>query len=266
MMWVASATGLWGVDPATNRVTKTVTLPVGPEFLTYGFNSLWLTNFDAQVVLRVDPASGHVLARIPTAHPQGIVTTAEGVWVANHHEGKVTLIDPATNEAAAAVPVGPTGPSGPQGMAVIDGMIWVGMFNASQVVAVDPATRTVTTTVKDLSAPCGDLAASGSDLWVSECGEQKSVDQVDLSTGTFIRNTWVAGYVGTPIPVTDGVWLPLNGAARLLRMSDVTGQPVDAIGLPDCARDDLSSASVAFGSIWITCGQSLLRLAPSQLP
>ena len=77
----------------------------------------------------------------------------------------------------------------------------------------------------------------------------------------------VGGFAGSPIPVADGAWLPLSSPARLLKMSDATGQPTDAIGLPsDCASGDLDDDTIAFGSIWIQCIQSLLRFTPSDLP
>lgn len=265
-LWLSFGSGLWRVDPSTNRVTKTFTLGLGPDFLAFAFNSLWATNFDAQLVLRIDPASGQVVARIPTPHPQGIVATNEGVWVANHHEGTVTLIDPATNRSNGLVSVGPTGPNGPQGMAVIDGKVWVGMLNASQVVAFDPATRKVVSAVAHVPAPCGNMAASGTQLWISECLEQKSVDQIDMAAGRLMRSLWVDAYAGTPIPVADGIWLPLT-SARFLKLSDETGQPIEAVSLPsDCAAPDVSASTVAFGSIWVVCERSLLRFDPSDLP
>ena len=50
-------------------------------------------------------------------------------------------------------------------------------------------------------------------------------------------------------------------------MSDATVQPTDGIGLPsDCASGDLDDDTIAFGSIWIQCIQSLLRFTPSDLP
>ena len=267
-VWIGIGDGLLKVDPATNKVAKTIPLTISPEFLAFGFSSLWVTNFDSQVVLRVDPVTGRTLASIPATFPQGIVATPDGIWVANHRDGTVSRIDPQTNKITATVSVGPKGPSGPQRMLIVDGKIWVGMSNASQVVEVDPATKSVVVTVTGVPSPCGDMAVSGKDLWISECGDQKSVDRVDVASGKLISNTWVAGNVGTPIPVADGVWLPLN-TQRLLKISANTGRPVDAVALPSgCTSDsDIPNAVVAFGSIWVGCQNSaVLRLAPSALP
>ena len=266
-MWVSFDAGLWQVDPKSNRVTKTVTLGRLTDFLAFGFDSLWADNYDAATVSRIDPANGHTIATIKVADPQGIVVTDQGVWVASHHSGAVALIDPKINQGGAGVVVGPSGSSGPLTMTVSDGKVWVGVPNASQVVEFDPANRAVVTTVANVGSPCGDMATSAGDLWVSECREQPEVDEIGLDSGTLVHSTSVDGFVGTPIPVADGVWLPLSSPTRLLKVSDATGQPVDAIGLPsECSSQDLDDAAVAFGSIWILCPQSLLRFAPSDLP
>jgi hypothetical protein len=266
-LWVGFDTGLWRVDPKSNRVTRTVTLGQTTDFLAFGFDSLWADNYDTSTVLRIDPANGHTIATLGVADPQGIVVTEEGVWVASHHSGAVVLIDPTTNQGGADVVVGPSGSSGPSTMTVIDGKVWVGIPNASQVVGFDPATRAVVTTVANVQSPCGDMATSGGDLWVAECLDQPAINQIALDSGTFVQSMPAGSFVGTPVPVADGVWLPLTSPARLLKMSDATGQPVDAIGLPsDCSSQDLDDATVAFGSIWILCPQSLLRFAASDLP
>ena len=266
-LWVGSDTGLWRLDPKSNRITKTITFGQVTDFLAFGFDSLWVDNYDTSTVLRIDPANGHTIATIRIADPQGIAVTGEGVWVASHHSGAVALIDPKTNQSGAGVVVGPSGSNGPQTMAVTDGKVWVGVSNASQVVGFDPGARAVVTTVARVRTPCGDMVASGSDLWVSECLEQPAVDEIALDSGTFTKSAAVGGFVGTPVPIADGVWLPISSPARLLKMSNTAGQPVDAIALlPACTSQDLDAAAVAFGSIWIMCPQTLLRLAPSDLP
>jgi YVTN family beta-propeller protein len=268
-VWLAVNDGLARVDPATNRVARTIVVAGGAHYLAYGFGSFWVSNFDDQLVRRVDAVSGRTVAQIRVAYPLDLVATSAGVWVTNHHAGTVSLIDPATNAVAASVIVGPTGPSGPHELAVIDGRVWVTVENASQVVAFDPATRQVTETVEHVASPGGPLVATGNTLWVAE--DLKSVNRVDLPHGAELANTWVGGIVGTMIAVPDGVWLTLNdpetpnATGRLLKLSAATGQAVDAVAVPQGCQAD--GSVVAFGSIWVDCDNgTLLRLAPSALP
>jgi YVTN family beta-propeller protein len=266
-LWISYDGGLARVDPAANKVTRTITVAGGATYIAYGFGSFWVPNFDDELLRRVDVATGRTVAEIPVRDPMDLAATAEGVWVANHHTGTVSLIDPGTNAVTATVSVGPTGPSGPKGVAVIDGKVWVAVINTAQVAAIDPATRQVTETIPQVAAPAGPLAAMGSNLWVSEDGMQRSIDQVDLQRGAEISNTWVSGDVGTPLPVADGVWLPVGGSGtgRLLKLDAATDQPADAVTVPAGCQPD--AAAAAFGSIWINCDNgTLLRLAPSDLP
>jgi YVTN family beta-propeller protein len=78
---------LWRIDPGTARVTQTTT--VGPGLmsipsleLTAGAGAIWVTNYDAGTVFRVDPASGHVVSTIRTGgHPAAITFGANRIWV-----------------------------------------------------------------------------------------------------------------------------------------------------------------------------------------
>lgn len=55
-------TGNWNrtvskIDPRTNRVVATYTLPNNPQNVTYGDGSLWVDSYDASNVWRIDPNS-----------------------------------------------------------------------------------------------------------------------------------------------------------------------------------------------------------------
>jgi DNA-binding beta-propeller fold protein YncE len=78
---------VWRVDPLTLRVTQTIAL--GPERgyppaleLTFGAGAIWVTNFFAGTLVRVDPKLGVVTATIKIGHrPFGIAYGADRIWV-----------------------------------------------------------------------------------------------------------------------------------------------------------------------------------------
>jgi YVTN family beta-propeller protein len=78
---------LWGIDPQTVRVVQTIDIGAGlrylpPLELTAGAGALWVTNYDAGTVVRVDPASGKVTSTIRVGgHPFGIAFGANRVWI-----------------------------------------------------------------------------------------------------------------------------------------------------------------------------------------
>jgi YVTN family beta-propeller protein len=78
---------LWRVDPQTVRVTQTITLGTSNAYqatldIASGAGSLWITNFDAGTLERVDPKTLTVIAIIDIGnHPSGVTFGAGRVWV-----------------------------------------------------------------------------------------------------------------------------------------------------------------------------------------
>jgi DNA-binding beta-propeller fold protein YncE len=78
----------WRIDPQTLRVVQTVSIGKEDSFLATvdiaaGAGAIWATNYDAGYLVRIDPASGEVVARIHIGrHPRGIAVGAHRVWVA----------------------------------------------------------------------------------------------------------------------------------------------------------------------------------------
>src|SRR5712691_310979 len=78
---------LWRVDPLTLRVAQTIA--IGPERgypptleLTVGAGAIWVTNFFAGTLVRVDPKLGVVTATIKIGHnPFGVAFGANRIWV-----------------------------------------------------------------------------------------------------------------------------------------------------------------------------------------
>ena len=104
------------VDLVSSAVTGAVLL----NWMDYGYDttgagSVWQTDNENDVLVRIDPATGKVVTRLPVAAaPAGVVVTEGSVWVANEHNGSVQRIDPKTNKVVATITVGPVAPNGPQ--------------------------------------------------------------------------------------------------------------------------------------------------------
>ena len=124
-VWIGSPTGISPIDPATNEVGSEITVNNAAGFFALGFESAWVSDYDASIVRRVDPATGRVLAEIEVGlNPEGIAVTDDAVWVANHRGGSLSRIDPATNTVVTTLELGPTGPGGPQQVLEADGVLW----------------------------------------------------------------------------------------------------------------------------------------------
>ena len=109
----AGAGGLWVTEAAgprvalvggrSGRVERTFRVGPGAEHagpLAVGSRSLWLGR--GPEVLRVDPRSGRVRARVSTPVEVTTVRAADGaVWAVSGQDGRVVKIDPATGDVVA---------------------------------------------------------------------------------------------------------------------------------------------------------------------
>jgi YVTN family beta-propeller protein len=79
---------LWEVDPRTVRVTHTITIGKVEGFLlsldvAIGGGSLWVTNYEAGTLTRVDPKTLTIVTTIDIgSHPSGVTFGAGRIWVA----------------------------------------------------------------------------------------------------------------------------------------------------------------------------------------
>jgi virginiamycin B lyase len=118
-VWVSGNRGLSRIDPAGNRVTP---VDVCCGELAAGAGDLWVADGMDRAVLRVDPASGRVLARIPVppaAAPEGpfhIAAAGGAVWVTSEtvkpkpgDAGLLWRVDAAANRFAGTLRIGTVG-------------------------------------------------------------------------------------------------------------------------------------------------------------
>jgi hypothetical protein len=89
ILWGARADELWGIDPATNRVTKHVPLGGLDEILDLDVANgrAWIAGRKPGrigVVVGVDLSDGRVLAEMPVSLPAGVAIHGDRVWVTNY--------------------------------------------------------------------------------------------------------------------------------------------------------------------------------------
>ena len=137
--------------------------------------AVWLLTANPSSVIKIDPESGKVLARIALKPPQppkhGIVDTwwmAAGggsLWVAIANYDQAARVDEATGKVKAYVPV----PAQiPFGAAVYKGSAWIA--GESKVVRIDPKTNKVAgvVTLSPSRAVFTQVAAGPSALWATD--------------------------------------------------------------------------------------------------
>jgi DNA-binding beta-propeller fold protein YncE len=103
------------IDSATHRITTEIELPTGTptgDNSYYGgmvaaAGSLWVTEAFRDEVLRINPETGRIVARIPTGrYPAFLAAGGGSIWVAQDEAGSVARIAPGSNAVVATVAVG----------------------------------------------------------------------------------------------------------------------------------------------------------------
>ncbi len=130
------------IAPSTNRVANRWKLPMATGVVG-AFGSVWATGSDG--VIRVDPASHKVLARIAIQGGAGwTAASADAVWVTT--PTGLVRIDPKTNSVAATVPL--TGAPYLGDPDVVAGQVWVPQIRKNSIAVVAPSSSMVASTVK----------------------------------------------------------------------------------------------------------------------
>jgi outer membrane protein assembly factor BamB len=209
-------------EPTAPKVIHTFRVASGLTSIAHGFGAVWATDLSRGDVLRIDPRTRRVVARVPagsgTGNGQAVVAAGAGaVWALAGDlqnggvEGPVRLlrIDPRTNRIVARIPMHK--PSGrtfsPQAVRVVDGTVWV--IGTAGALQVDPASGTPERYVETRHAELG-IVAGGDALWM--LGFDGRLRTVDARTGRTVR--------AIRVPVTTHTYLTGAGPGALMLIAD----------------------------------------------
>lgn len=154
--------------------------------------SLWVADCKENALVRIDTRTARKIATIPTgiANREGelnVVAGAGSIWVASDDEaGKVSRIDPSTNQVTATIAVDP----GTWYLAFGYGSVWAVSARGQSVQRIDPQTNAVVKRTA-LGKQPGFLAAGEGAVWVQEQGEG-TVARIDPATGEVSARVKVA--------------------------------------------------------------------------
>jgi YVTN family beta-propeller protein len=248
----ADETGVWvrvgyggiaHINPASNAVVATL----NPGFTQYGnvrvgAGAVWSTDFDHNLVMRIDPKTDEIVAKVEVGqNPEGLTVTDDTVWVANHRGGSISRIDPATNSVAQTLVIGPEGRSGPKGIVIADGDLWTPVPNVGAVLRIDPASGMVVRSFA-FDDP-GGVLADGDIVYVFAAG---TLSEINVAT-----NVVTPVEVGEHIPAmfADGSAWAVDGM-RLWRLDAHTFEPLKSWQI---AESEMGFGQLAFagGAVWV---------------
>jgi virginiamycin B lyase len=247
-VWVGSTgpNAVHRIDPKTNRVLATVTMPGEPcAGLATGFGSLWVPLCAATPSLaKVDLAANRMTAVFavgPAAAEGGITIGAGSVWLIVDKSGTLARIDPATGSIRQTVSV----PAGSYNPYFDDGRIWVTRAEGAELTSIDAATGVVLGSVRTGPNPRFLTAAAGA-IWTLNQGDGTltRVDAQTQRTKTIMLGT--PGHGGDIGFGAGQIWTTMPKVP--LSMIDAKTQSLEC----RWAGRGGDSLGVGYESIWLT--------------
>lgn len=192
-----------------------------------GFGSAWLDNVDANQLLRVDPRTRRVTARIAVRASASVTIGTNAVWAIEstgpgniYLAGPLLRIDPRTDRVVARIALRtPAGTRFPANDAfAADGVVWViGPDGALRIDArTNRVTKAITTSASGYEVADGALA--GGDLFILRADGR--LLRFDATTGA--RTGVVRAPTGSTL-VTSGGGLIVVGQRDVVRVDPATG-------------------------------------------
>jgi YVTN family beta-propeller protein len=223
-------------------VVTTIEVPAGPCWLGVGFGSVWLSKSDSRLLLRIDPATNAVVARIPVGpDPElGIGIGLGYVWIADTKERSLRQIDPSTNAVVRTIAVNIS--QEPEGsFAVGAGSIWLltddNGTDSGTLSRLDPETGKIIAMIPVKPKSYAAIVADDS-VWVTNSADE-SVQRINVRTNRVVAEIPVHPSPRFLAAGENGIWVLSQGDGALVRIDPVTNRvsATIAVGFPGPGGD-----------------------------
>ena len=219
----------------------------GPDWLAMTEDSVWTNSKGTDVVIKMDPKSNEVLAKVPVKKPcSGFAVAAGTLWSPSCEENVIYRIDLKTNEVVAKVPVGPANTEG--GIAFGAGSAWMPSDPKGIVSRIDPATNKVIAEIKVPSDSFTAVFGYGL-VWVSST-EHSVVSVIHPATNQVIAEIPTDKNPRFMAAGEGYVWTLNQGTGTVTKIDPRTMKVVATIdvGMPGAGGD----IATGEGAVWVT--------------
>jgi streptogramin lyase len=230
---VAGSGAIWAVS-RSNWVTRTDTATGRPlvsgiggdsSYLWFAAGSVWVADDANSKLLRLDPATRQVQARIDTGSgTSAFVTDGTRAWFTNHRDATLDRLDLATN---AVTHLGKLPGDAPERMTLFGGSLWV-TGRGTDLLRVNPDTGAVQGTI-EIGTGGIDVAAAGGRIWVANASDaddrqglpvMEHLYAVDPSTNRIVETVTPTARLVVDGVASDGttLWIADVSGGRLYRV------------------------------------------------
>jgi virginiamycin B lyase len=221
------------------RIQATIAVGGQPTWLEAAAGSLWVANYGASELERIDPATNKVRARIRLGGaPYAVSFGAGSLWVSSFGSTFVSRVDPATNKVVARIELGADQQAG---ILATPSAVWVAVFGSGELVRIDPGTNQVVARIKLGGNPEAAVLYAGS-LWVPN--ENRTMTRLDPASGRVLARIRVGSDPDNVLPCHGLVWTTDLHGTQLTAVSPATNKVVRRI-------------RVGSGSVGLACGRAL---------
>jgi len=228
-----------------------------------GHNNLWVANYWANSVSKINGATGTAIGTYPTGNaPWGVAVDGSGnIWVTNTGGSSVTKLSGATGATIGTYGVG----INPEGIAIDrDGNVWVANTGSNNVMKLNGTTGATIFTHAVGSRPMGIAVDSSGNAWVGNW-DNYSVTKINGSTNATIGTYSVHGNpYGIAIDQSGNVWVTnhydnsvskLNGSTGAVLGTYIVGTFANGDGWPNGISIDQN------GNAWVVNTNNIKELS-----
>jgi virginiamycin B lyase len=235
-------------EPAAPRVVAKLALTGNPEELLSAFGSIWISDPVAGDVVRVDPATRRVLARIAVGSAQYVALAPVGneLWVRSEQPARLQRIDPAENAVSGHVRLRTPDGRPFQAIRVLSSPRGVWAVGSEGALRLDPGTGAGLALVAPPTADAdvGVFALSEADLW--SLRSDGRVQRFDAATGA-AEGDFTPGLRGVQFIAGLGPDVLANAPAGFARLDGTTGRVIWQRSL----GEHVNAFDAAEGLIWV---------------
>jgi DNA-binding beta-propeller fold protein YncE len=261
-VWLLSSSGhVLHLDQVTNAVVADIEVPASDYgYIALGAGSVWVTVFDHDALIRIDPTTNKVVATIsvgPYTNPESLLVTPDTVWTANHRGGSISKVDVATNAVVATFDFAKHGTSGPKGIVMAAGDLWTTVPNMLSLFRLSPTTGSVVARLKLLGGDLDYPLSDGHFVFVAK--GSGSIEKIDPVTNTVTQHL-----SRDPTPwlfARSAFWAP--SGHDLVRLDPATLEPTERWPIAPASAGPLDFMGMAADddAVWlIVGGRTLVRV------
>lgn len=245
------------IDPGSNKFGYPITgLNRLCSGAAKGFGSLWILDCGDGALMRFEPKTGKVEAKLAIGAASvrlGIAATADSIWALTDQKTTLSRVDPDQKQVVAEVRLS----AGCNSLLFAEGALWITCPAENRIVRVNPLTNLVEKRIEVSARPVA-LAFGEGSLWVL-CQKEGKVERIDPKTNKVIKTIELAvpggsGDIGDISAGAGFVWVTQTGfpLTRIDPASDKVAQQFVGAGggMLQASANAVWLLNVRLGTLW----------------